>query len=175
MIDYWSQHGEENWSLYQFITWFDYKCYNKISMSPWNNLFLFLFLFFLFTPSKIYIKGLGCSVCLLMLTVYWHILQDFYRFSFHQSNCFGSYKSFQKNILETFDWKKLWQRRLPSKQGCCRPVQSPSWSPWPPWPCIYTILWNFLIEKTASCKGAGNICLFYNAVVCWDERNIESL
>ena len=67
-------------------------------------------------------------------------------------------------------------RLLPSKQGCCPPVQSPRrWSPWPPWPRIYAILRNFLKEKTASCTGSGNICLFKTVTVCWDEQNIESL
>ena len=60
-------------------------------------------------------KGLGSSVRLLMTTVYWLVLQNFIEFLFTNLMVCGSYNSFQKNILETFDQKKLWQRRLSSK------------------------------------------------------------
>ena len=56
--------------------------------------------------------------------------------------------------------KKLWQRRLPSKQGCCPPVRSPRWCPWPPWPRIYRILWNFLKKRQLLAQEQGIfVCL----------------
>ena len=87
-------------------------------------------------------------------------------------------KNHSKRIFEKLLTKKSCDKDAfhPSRHAAVLyTVQSPAWPPWPHWPFIYTILWNFLIKKIASCTGAVNICLFSNAIVCWDEQNIESL
>ena len=60
-------------------------------------------------------KGLGCSVCLLMTTVYWHIHQDFLEF-FSPITFFLVYINLSKKIFgKLLTKKKLRHRQLPSK------------------------------------------------------------
>ena len=109
--------------------------------------------------SQIIQKGLRCYVCLLMRTVN-RLISVFFKSFFSPINTILVYINFSKKYLWNFCINKLLQRRHPSKQGCCPPVQSPRWSPWPPWPRIYMILRHFLKERQLLAQEQGIfVCL----------------
>ena len=91
----------------------------------------------------------------------------FLKFLSTNRHVFGLYKYFRLIKVVT---------KMPSIQVRMLAICTvPIWSPWPPWPLIYAILWNFMNVKTTSCTEARNICLFETAAVCWHEHNVESL